>query len=34
MSAPQSNTSHPSWMSTSIQTSWDDLLEGIDSPEA
>lgn len=26
--------SHPSWIPTPIQTSWDDLLDGIDSPEA
>ena len=25
---------HPSWTPAHIQTSWDDLLEGIDSPEA
>jgi dienelactone hydrolase len=25
---------HPSWSPTSITTGWDDLLEGIDSPEA
>jgi len=25
---------HPSWTPTGIETSWDDLLEGIDSPQA
>ena len=34
MSSPASDTPHPSWTPTPIQTSWDDLLGGIDSPEA
>ena len=25
---------NPDWTPTPIQTSWDDLLEGVDSPEA
>ncbi len=33
MSISRSSTQNPSWTPTPIQTSWDDLLEGIDSPE-
>jgi len=34
MSTSAPDTPHPSWTPTPLQTSWDDLLQGIDSPEA
>jgi len=34
MSTSAPDTPHPSWTPTRLQTSWDDLLQGIDSPEA
>jgi dienelactone hydrolase len=33
MSAPAQNDPNPAWTPTPLQTSWDDLLEGVDSPE-